>query len=144
MVAFKKGTTMTSLRKRMIQDMVLAGYKPSTQDGYIRQVRYLAEYYHCPPDRITEKQVRNYFLYLREEKKVARGTFQNAYAAIRFFFYMTLDRDWSLFSKKRWRCHSKNGCLMPGRTRRCEHSSGRFATRSIVRVCARCMRAVCV
>ncbi len=127
----------------MIEDMVLAGYKTSTQDGYIRQVRYLAKHYMISPDRITEKQVRDYLLYLREEKKVARGTFQNAYAAIRFFFYMTLDHDWSLFSKKRWRCHCKNVCPTPGRTRRCEHSSDRFAIRSIVGACVRCTRAAC-
>ena len=134
---------MASLRERMIEDMILAGYTPGTRRTYLEQVRWLAKHYMIAPDRLTERQVRDYFIYLREQKKVARGTFETARAGIRFCFFITLDRDWPLFSKKRSRCRSRSVCPTLDRTRKFANSSARSITQSIVRVCARCTPAVC-
>ena len=49
---------MTDLRKRMIQDMSLAGLAAGTQDNYARSVAQLARYYNLRPDRLTEEQAR--------------------------------------------------------------------------------------
>lgn len=135
---------MASLRELMIGDMILAGFKPGTQRNYLRQVELLAGHYMTPPDQLTEQQVRDYFLYLREEKQVSRGSFQQARAAIRFLFYATLDRDWSLFSKKRSPCRCRNGCPTRDRTRRSGNCSARSACRSTAHACVRCTHAVCV
>jgi hypothetical protein len=43
--------------------------------------------------------VRNYLLHLRE-RGVALGTFKPHHGGIQFLFCRTLDREWSLFSKK--------------------------------------------
>jgi hypothetical protein len=134
---------MASLRERMIEDMILAGYTPGTRRNYLDQVRCLAKHYMIAPDRLTEQQVRDYFIYLREQKKVARGTFETARAGIRFCFFITLDRDWSLFSKKRSRCRSRSGCPTLDRTTRFASSLPQSATPSIVRACARCTPAGC-
>ena len=107
---------MASLRERMIEDMILAGYTPGTRQTYIEQVRWLAKHYMIAPEQLTEQQVRDYFIYLREEKKVARGTFETARAAIRFCFFITLDRDWPLFSKKRSPCRYRSVCQTLVRT----------------------------
>ena len=45
---------MTELRRRMKEDLQLAGYSLRTQKSYIDTVRVLANYYHRSPDRITE------------------------------------------------------------------------------------------
>ena len=135
---------MTSLRERMIEDMILAGHTPGTRRTYIDQVRGLAKHYMITPERLSEQQVRDYFLYLREEKKVARGTFETARAGIRFCFFATLDRDWSLFSKKRSPCRCKSGCQTLGRMRKFANSSARSTSPFIVPACARCTLAVCV
>jgi hypothetical protein len=127
----------------MIEDMILAGHTPGTRQTYLDQVRGLAKHYMIAPERLSEQQVRDYFLYLREEKKVARGTFETARAGIRFCFFMTLDRDWSLFSKKRLRCRYRSGCLTLDRTTKFANSSARSITPFIVPACARCMPAVC-
>jgi len=63
---------MASLRERMIEDMILAGFTPGTRRTYIEQVRWLAKHYMIAPERLSEQQVRDYFLYLREEKKAGR------------------------------------------------------------------------
>lgn len=98
---------MLSLRERMVEEMILAGLAKSTQQSYLRQVR-------------------EYFLYLREKKKVSRGAFQQALGGIRFLYYITLENDWSLFSKKRSPFLSKSVCLTLARTRRCERCWRRF------------------
>ena len=72
---------MTSLRQRMIRDMNLAGFTAGTQRAYIHGVRQLAKHYGLPPDQLSEKQVEDYVFYLREEKKVAKGTFQEYFHA---------------------------------------------------------------
>ena len=135
---------MASLRARMIEDMMLAGYASSTRRNYLDQVRNLAKHYMVAPDQLTERQVRDYFIHLREEKKVARGTFETARAGIRFCFFITLDRDWSLFSKKRSECRSRGVCPTLDRTRKFANSSVQFAIPSTGRACVRCTPAVCV
>ena len=75
---------MTERRRRMIRDMNLAGFAAGTQRACIHGVRQLAKHYMLSPDRLTEKQVEDYVFYLREEKKVAKGTFQECFYAIRF------------------------------------------------------------
>ena len=134
---------MLSLRERMVEDMILAGLAKSTQRNYLRQVEGLARHYMIAPDKLSERQVREYFLYLREEKKVSRGTFQQAIGGIRFLYYVTLDRDWSLFSKKRSPCHFKNVCQTRDRTKKSERYWRRSANRFIVHACARCTHVDC-
>lgn len=86
---------MTRLRQRMLEDMQLRGLSARTQGGYVAAVRQLAEHYHRSPDQITEEDLRQYFLYLAHEKKVARPTATIALCGIRFFFEHTLQRDWT-------------------------------------------------
>jgi hypothetical protein len=126
------------LRERMVEDMILAGLAESTKKSYLRQVEGLARFYTTAPDELSERQVRDYFLYLREEKQVSRGAFQQAIGGLRFLYYVTLENDWTLFSKKRSPCHFKNVCRTRGRTRKFERCSRRFGIRFIVHACARC------
>lgn len=60
---------MTILRERMLADMQLRGLAEKTQEAYLRAVRQLAEYYGKSPDQINEEELRQYFLYLKNEKK---------------------------------------------------------------------------
>ena len=86
---------MTPLRQRMLEDMQLRGLSARTQECYVAAVRQLAEHYHRSPDQLTEEDLRQYFLYLANEKKVARATATIALCGIRFFFEQTLRRDWT-------------------------------------------------
>jgi integrase/recombinase XerD len=85
---------MTPLRQRMTEDMQLRGFSPRTQESYVTAVRQLAEHFHTSPDRLTEEDLRQYFLYLANDKKVARATATIALCGIKFFFERTLQRDW--------------------------------------------------
>jgi integrase/recombinase XerD len=86
---------MTRLRQRMLEDMQLRGLSARTQGSYITAVRQVAEHYHRSPDQLTEEELRQYFLYLANEKKVARTTATIALCGIRFFVEQTLGRSWT-------------------------------------------------
>lgn len=94
---------VSPLRQRMICDMELAGYTPGTQQAYIGAVVKLQDHYHVRPDRLSEKQVQQYIFWLRDEKKVPKGTFQSNWAGIKFFYYHTLGVDWPLVTRKKVR-----------------------------------------
>jgi integrase/recombinase XerD len=85
---------MSLLRERMIEDMRLHGFSASTQDVYVRAVRQLSEYVHHGPGKVSEEELRGYFLYLTNEKKCARSTATVAICGIKFFYENTLRRDW--------------------------------------------------
>jgi len=92
---------MTDLRKRMIEDMQLAGLSQGTQEAYVRVVRQLAAHFRLSPDRITERQLRDYLMHLREVRGVAKGTFQQHFFGLKFLFTNTLAYDWPLLTKKK-------------------------------------------
>ncbi len=85
---------MTQLRERMIEDMQLRGYSARTQEAYVGAVRQVFQHFNCTPARLTEEQLREYFLYLANERKVSRPTATIALCGIKFFFEQTLHRDW--------------------------------------------------
>ena len=86
---------MTPLRQRMQEDMQLRGLSARTQECYVAAVRQLADHFHTRPDRLTEEELRQYFLYLANEKKVARATATIALCGIRFFYEQTLKLPWT-------------------------------------------------
>ena len=61
---------------------------------------------------LTEGEVRSYLLHLRDERGVARGTYAPHHAGIQFLYTHTLDRNWSLFSKKESARPSVDACPM--------------------------------
>jgi len=91
----------TALRKKMHQDLQLAGLSEGTQGTYLRVVRQLAVHYHTPPDRLSEQQVRDYLLHLKNDKKSASSTLGIAYSAIKFFYSHTVPRDWPTLQRIR-------------------------------------------
>ena len=88
---------MTDLQKRMIESLQLRGMSERTQEAYVRAVRQLAQHYHKSPDLITEEELRQYFLDLKNVKKYARATTTIALCWIKFFIEWTLGRKWTLF-----------------------------------------------
>jgi hypothetical protein len=65
---------MTTLRRRMREDLQLRGLAGKTQQCYLEAVKHLAQHYRRPPDQISEGEIRQYFLYLINGKQVAEST----------------------------------------------------------------------
>lgn len=88
---------MNELRQRMIECLQLRGLSARTQESYVRAVRQLAEHYHKAPDLITEEELRQYFLFLKNVKHYSRNTMTIAICGIRFLYKDTLNREWAIF-----------------------------------------------
>ena len=108
---------MSELRDRMIQDMKLTGLVEGTAREYLRAVRQLAAYYMISPEQLSERQVEQYILYVRDELGIAKGTFAPLFAGLKFFYVNTLGYDWPLLTKKKSASHARSGCPMSVATR---------------------------
>jgi site-specific recombinase XerD len=78
----------------MIEDMQLRGLAERTQEVYVAAVRQLAEHYGKSPDQISDEELRQYFLYLTNEKKASSSTVTIALCAIKFIYEQTLRQEW--------------------------------------------------
>jgi len=81
----------------MLEDLQLRGLAPRTQQCYVEAVKHLTPYYRRAPDQISEDELRQYFLFLINEKQVAESTFRIHLYGIRFFYERTLQRPWPVF-----------------------------------------------
>jgi site-specific recombinase XerD len=79
----------------MMEDLQLRGLSAKTQDAYLRAVRQLAEHYRKSPDLITEEELRQYLLYLTNEKHASPSAFRIALCGLKFFYERTLHREWA-------------------------------------------------
>jgi integrase/recombinase XerD len=75
---------MTTLRQRMIDAMVLRGFRPRTQVSYLRAVSQMARHYHRSPELITDQEVQAYLLHLVRDRQLARTNVNQACSAVRF------------------------------------------------------------
>jgi integrase/recombinase XerD len=82
---------ITSLRRRMIEDMQVRNLSPATQRCYVHAVAKFAQHFNRSPDRLGLAEVREYQVHL-----VAAGVswagFNVAVCALRFFYGTTLGR----------------------------------------------------
>ena len=85
---------MTPLRERVIEDMHLHGFSKGTQQAYANAIRRMAEYYGKSPDKITEEELRQYFLYLTQERQLGYGTCKLTLSAVKFLYEYTLQKEW--------------------------------------------------
>lgn len=85
---------MSALRQKMIEDMQLKGLAVRTQEAYVNAVLQLSRRCKKSPDCIDEEELREYFLYLKNEKQVADSTFSIALCGIKFFYEHTLGKEW--------------------------------------------------
>ena len=83
---------MTELRQRMMTDMKLHGLDPGTQKVSLHAVRRLAGHFSRSPDQLSEQQLRDYFTYLVEKKRVPRSTLRTEIFGVKFLFDKTLDQ----------------------------------------------------
>jgi len=85
---------ITPLRQRMIEDMTLRNMSEGTQKHYVEAVARFARYYHKSPDLLGLDDIRAYQLYLVMVKKVSWSTLNITVCALRFFYRVTLRREW--------------------------------------------------
>ncbi len=77
---------MTTLRKKMTEEMQLRRFSANTQESYLRSVTGLTAHYQISPDNISGDQLKSYFLFLANERKLAWSTINTITAGLRFFY----------------------------------------------------------
>src|SRR6202142_689713 len=83
---------MTSLRQRMLEDLQIRNYAPSTARCYVRSVAEFAKHFKKSPDQLGPEEIRSWQLFLLREKRVKLTSYIQAISALRFFFGITLNR----------------------------------------------------
>ena len=86
---------MTDLFTRFAEDMDLAGYSPRSIDMYVRAVRQLTKHYQKSPEKISDEELREYFLYNKNVRKWSRVASTISLCGIKYFYTLTLKREWT-------------------------------------------------
>ena len=89
--------TKDTWHDRMSEDMRLRDFRPRTQEGYLAATRQFIDWLGRGPETVGDDDIRNYFLYLREHKKLAPSSIHVMMYALRFFFTFTVRRELSVF-----------------------------------------------
>lgn len=83
---------MTPLRQHFIDDLTLRNRSPETVRAYVHVVAQYAKYFGRSPDQLGGDALAKYLLYLKNERRVAQGTYNSHMAALRFLYRETLGR----------------------------------------------------
>jgi integrase/recombinase XerD len=81
---------VTQLRKRMQEELQRRNYSESTTVCYLRHVAEFAQHFGRSPAHLGAEEIKQFQLYLVQEKKVAWATYIQATAALRFLYVKTL------------------------------------------------------
>ena len=86
---------MTLLRERMAEDLRIRNYSPRTVECYVSMMARFAREFGKPPGRLGPAEIRAFQVRLIE-KKVSWTLFNQAVCALRFFYRVTLPRDFAV------------------------------------------------
>ena len=89
---------MNELIQRLNENMQLFGLSQRTQETYSYRVVKFIEYFNKPLDSISEEDIRQYFLFLKNTKNYSRAAMTIALCAIKFFYEKTLNEKFNVFN----------------------------------------------
>jgi site-specific recombinase XerD len=78
----------------MTEELQLRNLSPITTAVYLKAVERFAKHFHRAPDRLGAEEVREWLLYLINDRKVAAASLQVHRAALRFLYVTTLKQPW--------------------------------------------------
>jgi integrase/recombinase XerD len=87
---------VTHLRKMMLEELQRRNYAQNTIRHYIRTVEDFAQRFHCSPDRLGPRHIREYQAELFQKRKFSPNSVGRYLAALRFFYIKTLRKAWSI------------------------------------------------
>ena len=87
---------MTTLRQRMTDDLRLRNRSARTIKTYIACVAHFARHFQKSPELLGPEEIRQYQVYLVEQRRVSWSYFNQTVCALRFLYRHTLGRDWAV------------------------------------------------
>jgi site-specific recombinase XerD len=85
---------LTSITKRMAEDMKIRNKAQATIDAYTYHVGRFAQFFGKPLKSATPEDVRRFQIHLLEERKVGWSSFNQAVCGLRFLYTTTLPKPW--------------------------------------------------
>ena len=80
----------------------LKDYRPATKKEYVRYVCKLAGHFQCDPATLSENQIREYFLFLRQHKHYKHSPMKAAkYSLLAFYLDCVKVQGWTVFQEVR-------------------------------------------
>lgn len=86
---------MKLLRERMAEDLRIRNYSPRTVDCYVSMMARFAREFDKPPGQLGPAEIRTFQVRMIEQK-VSWTQFNQAVCALRFFYRVTLPRDFAV------------------------------------------------
>jgi len=87
---------MTTLRQRMIDDLRIRNRSADTIRIYIDCVKHFARHFGKSPELLGPEEIRQYQVYLVNERHVSSSYLTQTVCALRFLYCVTLQRDWAI------------------------------------------------
>ena len=85
---------MTPLRQRMIEDMQLRNLAAETQRAYLHYITGLARFYQASPQDLSLEEIREYQLYMINERQYPAESVNHFVVAAKFLYNVTLETPW--------------------------------------------------
>ncbi len=82
---------MTARGQRMLEDLRIRNYAPTTIACYIRAVAELARYFKKPPDQLGSEEIRSWQLLVLNQRRVKLSSYIQSVCEL-CFFYQKLGR----------------------------------------------------
>jgi integrase/recombinase XerD len=86
---------MTDLFTRFSEDLQLKGLSQKTIKMYTRALKQLTKHYQKSPEKISDEELRQYFLYNKNVRKWSRVASTISLCGIKYFYTLTLKREWT-------------------------------------------------
>jgi integrase/recombinase XerD len=98
---------MENILQRLQKDMKICGLSDLTRQTYVRCITKYMTFVRKPVTRCGEKQVKDFLLYLHDNKHLEPVTRNQYAAALRFLYVVVLKKSWARERIKNARCYKK-------------------------------------
>ena len=82
---------MYKFEKQLLEESQLRAHTKVTYKTYLLRLRQFHNYIDKPLDQVYLSEIREYFLYLINVKKIGRESLRNSFYAVRFYFVYCLN-----------------------------------------------------
>jgi len=79
----------------MKEDFELRGYSLATLKCYVSHIKRFIDFHNKSPELLGDAEIREYLLHCITKKNLNESTVNTSYSALKFFYEITLEREWN-------------------------------------------------
>jgi len=86
---------MSKCIKQIMRECALRGLSPKTKTAYVQSMEQFLRFYKGrDPEKLGIKEIKEFLLYLSEEKKLQGRSVNRVASGIKFYYFKVLERNW--------------------------------------------------